>query len=202
MFKLYPRQLSTLPFIDYAFIIEEVKRLGAKTALEFGPGYTTLALIEAGVEKIVSLEDNREWAAKKREEFAPYPQVTVAHYDNKPQVTADPIAAQEFDLAIVDAPAGFTHKIPGRVGRVVHPGQEDCSRLNTCLFALQRAPVVLLHDARRPLERGTLGRLHVMGHRFEFSAGQMARITRNANTTGLGLQSAQEPGCITTGTDA
>ena len=201
MFRLYQKEEDTLPFADYQMIMDEVRRIGAKTALEFGPGYTTLALIEAGVEKIVSLESDGEWLEKKRDELRIYPQVHIAHYNNSPVVTADPIAEQGvFDIAIVDAPAGFHYPIPGRKPRVVHPGQEDCSRLNTCLFALGRAPVVLLHDARRPLERGTLGRLNAMGHRFkhlgtpEGPKVRIARITRNANQNQFGSQGPEEFG--------
>jgi hypothetical protein len=95
-------------------------------------------------------------------------------------VTADPIADQQFDIAVVDAPAGFDKKIPGRTSRKRHPGMEDCSRLNTCLFALERAPVVLLHDAKRPTERATLGELWKRGYKFEIypSSSGMAKICK------------------------
>jgi hypothetical protein len=40
--------------------------------------------------------------------------------------------------------------------------------------------VVYLHDATRPLERGTLGRLNAMGYKHEFldSPFGLARITK------------------------
>ena len=157
--------------------------MGAKSALEIGPGISTLALIESGLERIVTLEHDDEWYAVAVEKFKDYPQVTVGRYVDDPVATGDIVGV--FDMAFVDSPKGFHRPIPGIRGvRKVHPGQEDCSRLNTCLLALKHAPVVYLHDATRPLERGTLGRLNAMGHTIEPLPGAMARITRhgeNAN---------------------
>lgn len=165
MFKLYTKDSPTLRFREYGSLLSAAT--GAKSVLEFGPGFSTLALIEAGVENIVSLEHSLEWMEKKRAEFAQYPQVTVAQYWDEFPVRADEIANQQFDLAFVDSPQGFNfHK--DRVGRKKHPGYEDCSRLNTCLFALDHAPVVYLHDANRPLERATLTKLSGMGHKVQF----------------------------------
>jgi hypothetical protein len=167
MFKLYTVEQDCLPFRDYAALLKEFQ--GAKTALEFGPGVSTLALIEAGVEKIVTLEHLAEWYDKALEKFKDYPQVEIRQYYDEPTVLAD--VEEDFDVALVDSPKGFTHEVIEALGvRKVHQGMEDCSRLNTCLFALDRAPIVYLHDAYRPLERGTLGRLHALGHRSEFVA--------------------------------
>lgn len=182
MFKLYTEETKTLSFEDYATILKECAALGAKTALEFGPGYSTLALIEAGLDRIVSLEHNDEWLDKMAIRFADYPQVEVKRYQDEPEATAD-LGDESFDVAFVDSPQGFTYEIKGRIGRKKHPGQEDCSRLNTCILALKHAPVVYLHDARRPLERGTLQRLNAMGHRVMQlkSKSGLARIERGEN---------------------
>lgn len=165
MFKLYTEENLTLKFDDYATILRECSALGAKTALEFGPGYTTLALIEAGLIKIVSLEHNEEWFEKMKIRFAEYPQVEVRRYQDEPEATADLAADEQFDMAIVDSPQGFNRQIRDRISRKRHPGQADCSRFNTCVLALKHAPVVYLHDANRPLERCTLERLNALGHR-------------------------------------
>lgn len=184
VFKLYPLpEKGTFRFADYALLMQEVARIGAKSVLEFGPGISTFALIEAGADNIVTLEHDPEWFDKAVESFTDYPQVTVARYVDEPQVTADDVALREFDMAFVDSPKGFTWKVPGVKGvRKKHPGMEDCSRLNTCLFALEHAPIVYLHDAIRPLERGTLGRLSGMGHQITYlhnSKSGIARIERN-----------------------
>jgi DNA-binding transcriptional LysR family regulator len=167
MFRLYTVEQDCLPFTDYAALLREFQ--GAKTALEFGPGISTFALIEAGVEKIVTLEHNDEWLSKALEQFKDYPQVEVRPYVDEPVALAD--VEEDFDVAFVDSPKGHTHKVIEALGvRKVHSGMEDCSRFNTCLFALDRAPIVYLHDAYRPLERGTLGRLNALGHKHEFIA--------------------------------
>jgi hypothetical protein len=176
MFKLYTEQKPTLSFVDYAQLM--LLAQGAKSVLEFGPGISTLALIEAGVPKIVSLEHDPEWLETQKEKFKDYPQVTIAQYADTVPVGADEIAFQDFDLAFVDSPQGFHHAPPGRKPRVRHPGFEDCSRLNTCLFALEQAPIVYLHDGYRSLERATLGRLNAMGHKFTYLPSGIARIER------------------------
>jgi hypothetical protein len=183
MFKLYTVEQNCLTFIDYAALLREFQ--GVKIALEFGPGVSTLALIEAGVEKIVTLEHNAEWFDKAVEQFKDYPQVEIRQYYDEPVVLAD--VEEDFDIAFVDSPKGHTHKVIEALGvRKVHHGQEDCSRLNTCLFALDRAPLVYLHDAYRPLERGTLGRLNALGHKHEFIANTkygLAKIWRKPEPT-------------------
>jgi hypothetical protein len=166
---------------DNTMLVAEVRRIGAKTALEFGPGASTLALVDAGLEKIVTLEHDPDWLATQADKFKDLSQVRVARYVDDPIVTADENG--EFDIAFVDSPQGFHYRIPGRVSRKRHPGQEDCSRLNTCLFALDHAPVVILHDATRPLERGTLGRLNALGHKVTMLPSGMARIERNGKNT-------------------
>ena len=116
------------------------------------------------------------------EKFKDYPQVEVRAYQDEPEVIAELSPDEQFDMAFVDSPKGYVHPLKGVKGiRKRHPGMEDCSRLNTCLKALQHAPVVYLHDANRPLERGTLGRLHVMGHKVTMmqSKAGLARIERH-----------------------
>ena len=183
-FALYKVETPTLPFMDYGAIIEEVKRIGAKTALEFGPGYSTLALIESGLDRIVTCEHDEEWFGKAKERFEEYPRVSVKRYEDVAPTAqlAGVVTDETFDLCFVDSPKGYNAQ-PGMPpgGRTIHPGQEDCSRLNTCLAALDRAPIVLLHDATRPLERATLGRLNAMGHKITFipCRNGMARIERH-----------------------
>jgi hypothetical protein len=203
MFKLYAVQEHTFPFADYGKLIEEVQKLGAKTALEFGPGISTLALIESGLERIVTCEHDDEWFEKAKEKFREYPQVEVVRYWDEPEATSEAVGV--FDVGFVDSPKGFTHLVPSIRGtRKKHPGQEDCSRLNTCLLALKHAPVVYLHDTNRPLERGTLGRLNKMGHKHIFIPGRagFARIERGKDPHAVGTQGAQELGGLTPGGNA
>jgi hypothetical protein len=170
------RGAMTMPREDYDLLLAEAT--GKKSVLEFGPGFSTYALIEAGVPRILCCEYLEKWADIARERFKDYPQVEVIPYVDASVATADIVG--EFDLAFVDSPKGYAG------ARVIHPGQEDCSRFNTCLLALQHAPVVLLHDAGRPLERGTLGRLNRLGCPHKFVNARMARITHVKNKRGFG----------------
>lgn len=182
MFKLYTEESATFRFSDYALLMQQVKDLEAKSCLEFGPGLSTLALIEAGIEKIVTLEHDPEWFDANVERFKDFPQVEVRRYQDEPVVLAD--VEEDFDMAFVDSPKGYVHPMKNVKGvRKKHPGQEDCSRFNSCMFALDRAPVVFLHDSQRPLERGTLGRFNAMGHKVTQLPSKvgMARIDRNGN---------------------
>lgn len=180
-YKLYKTDYITFRFEDYGLLLKEAT--GKKRVLEFGPGCSTFALIEAGCEKIVTCEYNQEFLDSAKDKFKDYPQVEVVRFWDEPEARAE--IEGEFDLAFVDSPKGykFIAGITPPGGRTPHPGQEDCSRLNTCLLALQHAPVVLLHDAARPLERGTLGRLSQLGHKVTFykeaSKAGLARIERH-----------------------
>lgn len=182
--KLFDRRGQlTFPESDYKVLLAEAQ--GKKSVLEFGPGFSTYALIEAGVERILCCEYLEKWLEFAKERFKDYPQVEIIPFLDEPEAKADIVG--EFDMAFVDSPKGYAG------ARVIHKGQQDCSRLNTCLLALKHAPLVLLHDASRPLERGTLGRLNQMGHRHSFYRGTngLARIVRNEDTAGASLQGAK-----------
>lgn len=153
----------------------EVVMSGAKTALEFGPGLSTQALLDAGIQRVVTCENIDKWLAVAKKRFKKDERVTVLKFHDEFPVIVDGLDPNEkFDIGFVDAPKGFYPV------RKVHPGYADCSRLNTLLFALNRCKVVFLHDAVRPLERGSLGRIWATGHfDIEFMTGKfgMARIT-------------------------
>jgi hypothetical protein len=161
------RGAMTMPREDYDLLLAEAT--GKQSVLEFGPGFSTYALIEAGVPRILCLEYLDKYFDFAKERFKDFPQVEIARFYDEPEARGDVVG--EFDLAFVDSPKGYAG------ARTAHPGQEDCSRFNTCLLALQHAPVVFLHDAGRPLERGTLGRLNQMGYPHKFVNARMARIT-------------------------
>jgi hypothetical protein len=182
-YKLCRGDFLTLRFEDYGAILGQAR--GKKRVLEFGPGCSTWAFIEAGCEEIVTCEYKDDFLQSAKEQFKDYPQVKVVRFWDEPEARSE--AEGEFDLALVDSPKGYKN-IPGVTppgSRKKHLGQEDCSRLNTCLLALQHAPIVLLHDAARPLERGTLCRLSSLGHKSKFILGTkagLARIERGENT--------------------
>lgn len=154
----------------YRTLLEQAQ--GVVGVLEFGPGGSTFAFIEAGAQSIVTCEHDGAWLEKAKKRFAGHPQVEVLRYRNEPQVTVEGMGNWHFDLAFVDAPAGNRH-------RIEQPGQEGRSRLNTLLYALDRAAVALLHDAHRPGERASLEWLRAHGHTVEIlpGRGNIARVT-------------------------
>jgi hypothetical protein len=172
VFKLYKVEQGTFPFTDYRALMAFAK--GAKSALEFGPGISTNALIEAGVPEIVTLECHSESLRKAVEALKGFPGVRVLPYENvAPVAFCEALNGHpQFDLAFVDSPRG-------QGDRVSLAGQEDCSRLNTCLLALRYSPIVYLHDWFRANERATLDRLSFLGHLVTLDAlSCFARIDR------------------------
>ena len=153
-----------LPFEDYAILLEEAK--GCKSALEFGPGISTLALLEAGVGLIDTLEYNPKYAKLSRENFAQYKQVSVYDYENKPELfdltSQHTRGILKYDVAFVDSPIGS----PGK-GWDKLPGQEHLARYNTVLYAVTQAKKTLLHDAHRPGEQATLDAMAQLGYTYE-----------------------------------
>src|SRR5512147_916121 len=67
MFKLYPEERHWWSFNDYGATLAAVRHLGARRVLEFGPGSSTLALIEGGATHIDTCEDSPDWAKVYRE---------------------------------------------------------------------------------------------------------------------------------------
>ena len=173
--KLYQKS-RTLTIEDYRLMMAEADRIKAKSVLEFGPGYSTFAWIEAGCDPIVCLEHDKGWHEVSIERFKQYPQVQIRKYWNEPEARGELEPDEMFDLALVDSPKGY------EAARVIHPGQEDCSRYNTLELALKHSKTVLLHDASRPLERGSLCKIQAQGHKVTHIPGSsygLARIERN-----------------------
>ncbi len=185
---------------DKRFFDAEIKLTGAKSVLEFGPGDSTQVLLDLGVERIVTCENIDKWFDVAKERFKDEKRVTVLKFHDEMPVVVDGLDDQEkFDLGFVDAPKGFNPV------RKIHPGYGDCSRLNTLLYAVDRCKVVILHDAMRPLERGSLGRLWTTGLvDIEFLPTRLgiARITRREQKpNGIDPQNATEPGSAATGAE-
>lgn len=161
-----------IPKSDRDDLRREAERLGARRVLEFGPGHSTYAFLEAGC-GVVTLEHDSYWRHKARRKFGNDKRVKIVPYVNKPTVLVPHGALGEtpFDLAFVDSPQGVS-----KPGHVTHPGQEGLSRCNTMRFALGVAPVVLLHDAQRRGEQATLERLANEGFGIEQVSRRIARV--------------------------
>lgn len=159
-----------IPKSDLNDLRREAKRLGAEHVLEFGPGFSTYAFLEAGCQ-VVTLEHSPYWHGKAQHRFKDDERVKIVPYMNLRVIYAPKVEGMRFDLAFVDSPQGVS-----KPGHVVHRGQEGLSRYNTMRFALEAAPVVLLHDANRRGERATLKKLVGAGYRVELIGKRIARV--------------------------
>lgn len=177
MFRLYSEEKNIFTFDDYGALIDECRLIGARTVLEFGPGISTLAFIEAGCQRIATCEYQDKWIEKAKTDFTSCPQVSVHRFKNAVDVEVSGLSRRDFDLVFVDSPIGSESR-----SFVPLEGQEDCPRFNTLVYALRCAPVVLLHDAKREGEQRTLTRIAEMGYSVEMieTVKGIARIVRKA----------------------
>lgn len=141
-FRLFPEDYSWWTFEDYDSLLTAMERFKPRSVLEFGPGGSTLALIEGGAESIDSCEYDPEWLTVYRQRIG----AKYAHVHLHPFADADPLSIpglddRRFDLAFVDAPK-------------VTP-----TRLPAIRYAQAHAGVVLCHDVPQLS--------HAFGLRFE-----------------------------------
>lgn len=145
--SLYPEGAHWCSRADYDVVLNTAKRLNAKRVLEFGPGTTTLALIEAGVEHIDACEDDEHWFGVWSERLAKYPAVHMHMYQLRHGMTIPGVSGW-YDLAVIDGP------------------KETRRRDVSIFFAMVRATNVIValeeHDAepylRRVIERNRVNR--------------------------------------------
>lgn len=159
-----------------------LKVVEGKTVLEFGPGSSTQTFIDAGATRVVSCEYIDKWLEVAKERFRDEPRIEILKFhDTVPVAVEDFDPEWHFDVGFVDAPKGF---IPLRRQ---HPQFPDCSRLNTCMFALEYCDIVFLHDAMRGCERATLAQLERWGFKCELILTRigLAKITRDESRSNI-----------------
>lgn len=104
-FRLYPVEQHWCSFADYGAILSTVRRIGAKSVLEFGPGSSTLALIEGGATRVDACEDDPHWAAVARERIvARFPEVVRVHLFDLDDLLIPSVNGRRYDLALIDGP--------------------------------------------------------------------------------------------------
>lgn len=127
-FRLYPEERHWWSFSDYRAVLETMRALQPKRVLEFGPGSSTLALIEGGAERVDTCEDDPEWAEVYEDRLQrKFPDVVRLYR----YVWADPLAipaidGDRYDLALIDGP------------------RDTMSRLAVVRYALERCAAVLV----------------------------------------------------------
>lgn len=105
-FKLYPEEKHWWSFSDHRAVMDTMRQLQPKRVLEFGPGSSTLALIEGWAESIDCLEDDPKWLGVYRDRLErTYPDVVRMHaftWSDPLEIPA--LADHRWDLALIDGP--------------------------------------------------------------------------------------------------
>lgn len=105
-FELYPAEKHWWSYADYGAVLGTVRALAPRTVLEFGPGSSTLALVEGGARSIDALEDDPTWLAVHRNrlgrKFAGL--VELHAFTWADPLTIPTIDARRYDLALIDGP--------------------------------------------------------------------------------------------------
>lgn len=105
-FRLYPEERHWWSFNDYGAVLDVMERLRPQSVIEFGPGSSTLALIEGGARKIDCCETDPHWAGVYRLRLQDvYPDVVSIHlYHLAEPVSVPELDGMSFDLALIDGP--------------------------------------------------------------------------------------------------
>lgn len=147
---------------EYDIILDNAKN--KTTVLEFGPGSSTFAFVEAQVQQIYSCEHDDRWMQRAKEMFSEYPQIKLLSFDHRQfPLIIEEVESKWFDLILVDAPVGLHGKSTPRFAR-----HENCSRWNTLKWAITHSDCVLLHDAKREGEKESLKKItELFNHNVE-----------------------------------
>ncbi len=126
---------------DYGAVMDVMLRLKPKRVLEFGPGSSTLALIEGGATKIDTCEDDPSWFDVYHDRLhGVYPDVvTLVPYTWADPLTVPALNRRRYDLALVDGPYTSVKRPPvieyalRRAAAVLVPTEDDGRRATSML---------------------------------------------------------------------
>jgi hypothetical protein len=117
-FELYPEERHWWSFNDYGAVVDVVRRLKAASGnedvfrvVEFGPGSSTLALIEGGATHIDAFETDPHWADVHAARLAAHldrVDIYIYGWSDPLQVTA---SLDRYDLAFVDGPVESERRV-------------------------------------------------------------------------------------------
>lgn len=127
-FRLYREERPWWSFADYRCVLEVTRAIAPRSVLEFGPGSSTLALIEGGAGIVYACEDDPHWASVAQERIADqFPgRVRMVPYLWADPLTIPAVDARRFDMALIDGP------------------RETARRIPVLLYALERCCAVLI----------------------------------------------------------
>lgn len=104
-FRLYPEARHFWSLTDYGAVLGVVERLKPKRVLEFGPGSSTLALIEGGAQIIDACEDEPHYFEIYQRRLAEvYSNVTMHAYTWSDPLRVPTLSGRWYDLALIDGP--------------------------------------------------------------------------------------------------
>lgn len=185
-FRLYPEEQHWWSMNDYGAVLSVMERLQAKTVLEFGPGWSTRALIEGGATAIDACEDNPNWFAVHAARLVPlFPDIVTLHpFSWVDPLTIPAIDDKWYDLALIDGPYG------------------TLQRPAVLAYCLARCTAVLLPTEEIAYGKGAL-RPHIerlaeqFGRDIEWMetgplSGGFALLTRPGRSATTSLQIAQQ----------
>lgn len=110
-FQLYPEAQRWWSLQDYGAVIGVMQTLKPISVLEFGPGSSTLALIEGGATFIDTCEDNPKWAAVYRERLImKFPWVRMIDYTYQDPLTIPFVDYTAYDFGLIDGPQDSTRR--------------------------------------------------------------------------------------------
>jgi predicted O-methyltransferase YrrM len=148
-FRLFPEEQRWWSFADYEQLLALMQRFRPRTVLEFGPGWSTLALVEGGAEVIDTCEDDTGWYRTQQERLRAHQVVNLHLYQHDDVLTIPAVDFRRYDLAFVDGPRD-TPRRPVEIA-----------------FAAARSRVVATHDATSAPVRDALERLGAAGWAVE-----------------------------------
>lgn len=133
-FRLYQTEQHWCSFADYCAILDATIAISPRTVLEFGPGWSTLALIEGGAKAITAVEDQPYWAsvtARRTAAIAPGVVSVVEYKWCDPLVVPGIADGARFDLGLIDGPRETPRRPPviaycaARCDRLLVPLETD-----------------------------------------------------------------------------
>lgn len=159
-FRLYPEAKHYWSLADYGAVLAVMRARTPWSVLEFGPGSSTLALVEGGAVQIDSCEDDEGWRQTYQERLAQrYPHVGIVPYTWADPLSVPAIDGKRYDLALIDGPADVGRRPAviayalARCTAVLVPLEESEGR------SLRRAVVWLADRAGRSVEYSMTGPL-------------------------------------------
>lgn len=135
-FALFPEARHWWSLTDYGAVLGVMRAVQPKTVLEFGPGGSTLALLEGGAALIDTCEDDPHWRQVHQARIQPGPGQALTFHA---YVAGDPIVVptltqERYDLAFIDGPKDSTKRAPvvefcvARAKAVLVPTEDSASR--------------------------------------------------------------------------